>query len=459
MMTRRQTFLAYSRRQPAAGITTGPAARHRDRGLVHAKAYLAFALFVFFVGEVPPIAAYEPAGGLVAITRAVTLAMAFIFLQLCVSRERLSDVVRVLPYLVPFAAFLLYAGVSVIWSLEPGLTVNRTIESCATVLFSGLWCYAAAWVFTSERELCRWIAFVVVGFALYGLSINVAVYGNPIELALNREESTRQRLVFGGIHPLTLGDIMAIGAIATVMSDIRPLWRASILLMLLTLLQLTDATGARILFILIIGFYLFVRAIRSRHATLWLMLLGLGVLATGALALLSEGETIDRLLENERLLGLTGRRALWAAIWQSGLASTWLGTGFDAARSAIEEVFGVAFQAHNQYLGVLVELGYAGVFLFAAVFLIWATVVIRSGSVLVWCLALYVVGINMNNASMFSKRSIIFLMILCYMGALFRVGAVQRRLSPTSKPTAHPPRRPGWSGDRRLAARTCELQP
>jgi O-antigen ligase len=320
------------------------------------------------------------------------------------------------------------------------------------VLFSGLWCYAAARVHASERELCRWIALAVIGFVLYGLLINVAVYGDPMKLALSHEESTRPRLVFGGLHPLTLGDVMAIGAIATVMSDMRLRWKAVALLILLTLLQLTDATGARILFIVTIGVYLNMRAIRNRHAALWLALLWLGVLVAGGLALLFKGEAIGRLLENERLSSLTGRSQLWSAIWQSGLANTWLGTGFDAARGAIEDVFGVAYQVHNQYLGVLVELGYAGVFLFAAVFLIWAVVVVRSRSIMAWCLALYVVGINMNNASMFTKGSIIFLTILCYVSALFRVGAARVQLAPASRRTAYPSGRPGWRGDGPLAA-------
>ena len=57
---------------------------------------------------------------------------------------------------------------------------------------------------------------------------------------------------------------------------------------------------------------------------------------------------------------LTGRTQLWAVIWQAGLASTWFGTGFDAARNAILEIFGIAYQAHNQYFAILVETGYVG---------------------------------------------------------------------------------------------------
>jgi O-antigen ligase len=192
---------------------------------------------------------------------------------------------------------------------------------------------------------------------------------------------------------------------------------------------------------------------------LWLALLWFGLFAAGVIALLFKGNAVERLLSNERLLSLTRRSELWSAIWLSGLANTWFGTGFDAAKGAIEDVFGVAFQAHNQYLGVLVELGYAGVFLFAAVFLIWGVVVVRSGSILVWCLALYVVGINMNNASMFSKGSIIFLMVLCYVNALFPIGAKRTRLAPTSRRTSHPSGTSGWSGGRRVAATARGLRP
>lgn len=450
---------ALNRGGQSDAIAADPLARNPRPGLAYAQAYLAFAFFVFLAGMIPPSSAYESAGGLVAVTRAGGLAMAFVSLYLCISRERMSDILRVLPCLFPFAMFLLYAGVSVIWSLDPQLTINRTIEAYATVLFAGLWCYAAAHVFASEREFCRWIAFAILGLAFYGLLVNVAVYGDPIMLALNHEESTRPRLVFGGVHPLTVGDLMAIGAIATVLSDLRLRWKAVALLILLALLQLSDATAARILFVVVVVLYLNICAIRSRHAVLWLALLWFGLFAAGGMALLFEGGAIERLLSNERLLSLTGRSELWNAIWLSGLASTWFGTGFDAAKGAIEDVFGVAFQAHNQYLGVLVELGYAGVFLFAAVFLIWGVVVVRSGSIMVWCLALYVVGINMNNASMFSKGSIIFLMVLCYVNALFPIGAERARLAPTSRRASHPSGSSGWSGRTRVAAPARGLRP
>jgi O-antigen ligase len=109
---------------------------------------------------------------------------------------------------------------------------------------------------------------------------------------------------------------------------------------------------------------------------------------------------------------------LWSAIWESGLANTWFGTGFDAARNAILEVFGIAYQVHNQYLAVMVELGYIGLALFIPLFVIWLTPIIKSGNLVAGCFALYVIGINMDNASMFSKTWLIFLTVFCYVLAL-----------------------------------------
>jgi O-antigen ligase len=137
---------------------------------------------------------------------------------------------------------------------------------------------------------------------------------------------------------------------------------------------------------------------------------------------------------------MTGRSELWYTIWQSGQASTWLGTGFDAARGAIQDIFGIPYQAHNQYLSVLVELGYVWVALFTILFLYWIAIVARSGSVELWSIGLYVAAINVSNASMLTKTWMIFLTVMCLVNSFFPVGAWRRTALPV--PADAHPRRP-----------------
>jgi hypothetical protein len=52
------------------------------------------------------------------------------------------------------------------------------------------------------------------------------------------------------------------------------------------------------------------------------------------------------------------------------------------------------------------------------VVIIWLVPIIKSQSLVIGCFALYVLGINMDNASMFTKTWLIFLTVFCYVFAL-----------------------------------------
>lgn len=323
--------------------------------------------------------------------------------------------------LSPFAIFLAYCIFSAAWSLHPSATLIRSAETVATIGFTALWTKVALGQGASERDLCRWIAIAVILVALYGLFVNTALFGGPIRLVVNHEESVRPRLVFGNTHPLAIGDILAIGILAALMAGWRLAAKALAILLLLPLLYLTNATGALLLVSVITATYLGANAVRSAGVARAIILLPFAVMVAYfaiAIAFALEVPVTRKIMEDERIWTLTGRTLLWSAIWESGLANTWFGTGFDAARIAILEVFGIAYQVHNQYLAVMVELGYIGLALFIPLFVIWLAPIIKSGNLVAGCFALYVIGINMDNASMFSKTWLIFLTVFCYVLAL-----------------------------------------
>jgi O-antigen ligase len=323
--------------------------------------------------------------------------------------------------LAPFGIFLAYCAFSAAWSLAPSATLTRGAETMATIVMAALWTQIAVQQGASEKQLCTWIATAVVAVTLYGLFVNAALFGGPIRLAVNREESERARFVFGGLHPLAVGDILAIGTMAAIMAGLRLSLKALALLVLLPLLYLTNATGAILLVAVTTTTYLGARAARSTGVARTIILLPFGLMTAYfavAIAFALELPTTQRIMEDERIWTLTGRTLLWSAIWQSGLASSWFGTGFDAARNAILEVFGTAYQVHNQYLAILVELGYVGMALFIPLVIIWLVPIIKSQSLVIGCFALYVLGINMDNASMFTKTWLIFLTVSCYVFAL-----------------------------------------
>jgi O-antigen ligase len=323
--------------------------------------------------------------------------------------------------LSPFAIFLAYCMFTVAWSLQPGATFTRSAETMTTIVLAALWTQVALRHGASEQDVCRWIALAVIAVTLYGLFVNAVLFGNPIRMAINREESTRARFVFGNTHPLAIGDILAIGVLAALMSSLRLAPKTLAILLLLPLFYLTNATGALLLVSVLSATYLAAKAARTAGVARAIILLPFGLITAYfviAIAFALEVPITQKIMEDERIWTLTGRTLLWSAIWEAGLANTWFGTGFDAARNAIMQVFGIAYQVHNQYLAILVELGYVGLFLFMPLLIIWLAPIIKSGNLVAGCFGVYVLGINMDNASMFTKTWLIFLTIFCYVLAL-----------------------------------------
>jgi len=393
-----------------------------DEATAHYNVVLIGALFLALVGNIPPSGGFSTdSEGSTAVVRAAGLGAGMLLLLFDLIRNGSEGARRTLFFLSPFFAFLAFCMLSAAWSLDSKATIIRSAESMVTFAFCGLWTHAAIRASGSDRQLCSWIAVAVVGVALYGLLLNTALFGNPIRMVMSNEDSGRVRLVFGGLHPLAVGDIVSIGIVTAIMSSFRLWQKLAALMLFMPLLLLTDATGARLLVAVLLVLYGVVQASRSIGFWRVMMLMALfGIVACIVLAILFnlEHPIAQRISGDGRIWSLTGRTLLWEVIWQSGLANTWLGTGFDAARGAILHVFGIAYQVHNQYLSILVELGYVGMLLFIPMFLIWLAPVVMSRSLIAWSFAIYIAAINMNNASMLTKNWLIFATVFCYIVSL-----------------------------------------
>lgn len=377
-------------------------------------------LFFILVGNIPLTAPGDDSAA-TAIMRAAGLACGSGCLLIALSRQADARIEPLILWLSPFTIFLMYCAFSAAWSWHPSATLVRSAETMTTVGFAALWTHVAVRQCRSERDACRWIALAVLGVAIYGLLVNTALFGGPFRIVVNSEESERARFVFGTMHPLAVGDMLAIGTIATIMSGLRLSLKFAALALMLPLLYLTNATGAAMLVVVITVAYLSARTAAWLGAGRIVILLPFVVTAAGfvlATVFALQLPPIQRIAEDERLWRLTGRTELWSAIWESGLASTWFGTGFDAAHNAVLAIFGVAYQVHNQYLAILVELGYVGIAIFIPLLIIWLVPIVKSQSIVIGCFALYILGTNMDNASMFTKTWLIFLTVFCYVFAL-----------------------------------------
>jgi O-antigen ligase len=412
-------------------LQSSPSNAINARAHASARRFLTLSLFFIFAGNIPLTASGDESSA-TAIVRACGLACGIGCLLVAMSRDANPRVGVLFTWLSPFLIFMAYCVFTAAWSLQPSATLIRSAETTTTIGFTALWTHVAFRHSRSERDPCTWIALAVLGVAIYGLLVNTALFGGPIRIVVS-EESERARFVFGGLHPLAVGDILAIGSIATVISRPRLIAKLLILSVLLPLLYLANATGATMLVLAITMAYIATRTAKWLGAGRVVILLPFAVVTAGfalATAFSLELPPIQRIAEDDRLWTLTGRTQLWGAIWEAGLASTWFGTGFDAARNAILAIFGVAYQVHNQYLAILVELGYVGLALSIPLLVIWLVPIIKSRSLMVGCFVLYILGINLDNASMFTKTWLIFLTVFCYVFALEILSRSRRRLEP-----------------------------
>jgi hypothetical protein len=415
-------------------VTLDPPRPHAPDGPLQLSSRLLLIVSLFFIlaGNIPldgdqqsPAAAIIRAAGLACGAGCLLMAWAKQGRDLKIESLAIS--------LSPFAIFLAYCTFSAVWSLQPSVTLVRSAETMTTIMLAALWTQVAILQGSSERQLCTWIAVAVVAVALYGLLVNAALFGAPIRIVANNHESNRPRLVFGGLHPLAAGNILAIGTVATIMAGFRLVLKAFVLMLLMPLLYLTNATSAMLLVAIITVTYLGASAVRSTGMARTIILLPVVVMTAYfaiTIAVALELPVTQKIIENQWIWTFE-RTLLWGAIWELGLASTWLGTGFDAARNAILEIFGFAYQVHNQYLAIMIELGYVGLALFTLVIAIWLIRIIKSGSLVLGCFALYVLGINMDSASMFTNSWLIFLMVFCY---VFAIGRMSKSTPPADQP-------------------------
>ncbi|WP_170285167.1 O-antigen ligase family protein [Microvirga aerophila] len=377
----------------------------------HSKA-LASSLFILIAAEIP--IADSGSGGIVApVMRLFGIIVGVLIVFRAIWIAQIAQPHRWLIILWPIAPLLVYCYTSTLWSLDPAATLSRSLETTALAIFTAFWALLAASYTTNSRQIARIIAIAIICVVIYGMSVNIALSGVPLRLTVNREESLRLRLVFGFLHPLAVGDILAIGLIGLCASDLAKILILILCIGLFWLLILTDATGARFLVLVICPTLL---VLHTRYKRQWahrgaiaLLLLIFGV----TLAILFDVKALGQ-FNDQRLWTLTGRTSLWRQIIDSGLAETWFGTGYDGARPAIQQVFGTAYQVHNFYLAIPVELGYVGVPLFLIFFIPWFVRVVGYPNPITLSFGAYIVVIGINNSGTFSKGHLAFALMLPY---------------------------------------------
>lgn len=284
--------------------------------------------------------------------------------------RRAREIAALWPAVLICGALVGLAFVSSRWSLEPDVTVRRSIALGMTMLFALY--LAAAWRGPVLLRMLCW-AFLLMGVASLGI-----VFAWP-EMGVHQDVNAGTwRGVWTEKNQTGMMMFTAIlAALSLLVSGARGRWLpvATIAVSLVVLLGSQSKTSLLCLFVgagLIVGFH----ALRKAGPIGAVVLVWLGVIGAGsaiAFFLLSP-ETLFALLGKDPTL--TGRTEIWDSLLRRSAEQPWKGYGYAAfwgkesmpANWVRLETDWAVPSAHQSWLEVLIQLGRIGVILVAAVY-------------------------------------------------------------------------------------------
>ena len=265
-------------------------------------------------------------------------------------------------------ALALFALVSTLWSSDPSFTLRRSLVMTATTMF-GIY-FGSRYELRAQLRLLG-LTFVILAALSAACALLLPRYG--IDNQLHRGD-------WQGIlgQKNLLGKAMAVGCIVwwSAKGVFPPTLRIAALLACAAVMLMSGSRAA----VLVCGALLLIgygyRALRARPTTL-VPLAIIFLAACAGLAFLGKNSNFLRLALLNPNATLTRRTEIWTAVWTAISSHTWLGYGFSGFWAGLRgESMRVAAilgflprHAHNGFLDLWLELGLAGVLLFAAGYL------------------------------------------------------------------------------------------
>lgn len=262
---------------------------------------------------------------------------------------KLPQILSMLSRLKPLLALHIYAACSIIWSANPASTFRNSA-------YLALYLIAAAYlaIRSESEELLNWIASAIVILGL--LSI-------PGQFLLPRDPSEQDywRGVF--LQKNELGAAMAIGIAAIIANgNQRKLMRAVFLSFCSILLFLSGSVTAIICAIAVVVIHLYGRLNHRLRPVL--VSLVVGVSAFLAIALPNLSEVFSRTTGKD--MTFSGRTEVWAIVINKIMTHPFFGYGYTGfwtteAEAVHQQLINWSpHHAHNGYLNISLDLGFAG---------------------------------------------------------------------------------------------------
>lgn len=332
---------------------------------------------------------------------------------------------------------------SVIWSVDHGTTFRRSVA----LVMTGIYCLYLAQRLSPDDFLRRLLLALFAG-GVASLLFTLVDPRHAIEQGLINNGSWKG--VYG--HKAILGRIAAVAVTVAVYVRPRFLWeRAMRWATIAIFLFLAIQSQSRASWLMMAGgvsFMLLIAVMRNRRLSSGIKLsiaivMGLAVLAislamfTQVLAAFGRDDTFS------------GRTSLWEGavatatanhpIFGAGYRAFWTATGAEGVRDYIQHWVKLPSHGHNGYLDIWLELGYAGLALFAsfALVTVWRLTrrLLREPRETAWAaFAIFFFVFLLNNASVtvaFKHTDIAW--IFAVLACLYTRSCVSARLPVTSR--------------------------
>lgn len=271
------------------------------------------------------------------------------------------------PTFLLVSLFTFWCVVSAIWSPNPILTIAKSGELWFVVVAAALFVRLTQARSSGRVEAILGLAIVLVTAAL--IVSNVFVWGTPLpntgdaslplHLVDGEASIVRPRLILLYAHPLLTGDLLALGAISLLASNLRTHWKAFLIPALLVLLWLASArgpTGGVIVAVIAMT------TIKLRRNDVRAVVLLLALSSAVAIGLLFQDRLPAALspLITDDVTTLNTRTELWKKTMSHIADQPLLGAGFHTSRYLLVKDFKWGGHAHNSFLEVALTTGLIG---------------------------------------------------------------------------------------------------
>jgi len=331
------------------------------------------------------------------------------------------------PSFLLVSAFVFWAVVSSLWSVNPMLAIAKGLELWAVTISAAMFVKLSGRTHEPDRieKIMAWSLIAVLVIALFG---NFIFWGkllpssgdDSLPLYLMGDEppalAERPRLMLAYAHPLLTGDLLALSIVSLFVIPVNKLLKATAIILLSLLLWMTDARGPTIALVVALIAMLVVK-IRSTSVKATVLALVIS-LALG-IALVFQDNLLKpfQALLTDDVYTLNSRTELWTSVFRHIAARPIIGYGYYASRYLLMKDFIWGGHAHNSLLEVLLTTGLIGLTIVGAYLAYLFSAIIRTRDCLLLGVAVYTLIQGMLNPLLFTPGLPMFVLTVALLSA------------------------------------------